>query len=745
MAQAQPIKTNFTAGELSPRLFGRVDVSRYLNGAALLENFIVLPHGGIIGRPGSRFSAEVKDSSKITRLLSFEFNETDSYIMEFGDLYVRFYANDGAILESAVNITGATQANPCSIHAVGHGYTTGDDVVITGVGGMTQLNGKRFRITVTGADDFTLDGINSTAYTAYTAGGTVKRVYTKVSPYTSSQLFGIQTAQSADVMYLAHASVRVQKLSRTAHTSWTFTAVDFQDGPYLPENTTATTISSSASAVGAATLTASAALFAATDVGRVIAYKNTTTYGWARITAYTSATQVDVTIVKAFDGTSAKTTWKLGAFSDTTGHPVALCFHEQRFWLGGPGARTQTVYGSVAGSYENMAEGTATATDAIVYTIASDKVNPIRWLSPGKEIAIGTGGAEFVLGSGDANAAITPSNIKITRETTYGVDQVPPARIGNAVLFLQRARRKIREFGYKFADDAFDADDITILSEHIIRPGVVDMAYQQEPNSNLWCVRGDGQLATLTYQKAQQVFGWSRSIMGGAYSGGDAVVESVGVIPDDNQDQVWMLVKRTINGQTKRYVEYLTEPFYGTTEAEKKLAVQLDSSLTYNSTATNVVTGADHLVGQTVGILADGKVQPDQVVAADGSITLAGGLTASIITVGLKYRPKVQLLTFEPGNPLGSSQGKIARVNAIIFRVYQSLGGYIGPTSSDVKEAVYNDGGETADQSPPLKSGYIRQLLSSGYTREPAAYYEQRDPLPITILSAMPEYQVNPA
>lgn len=658
-AEVQPIKTNFTAGEISPRLMGRIDVNRYFNGARILENFIVMPHGGCIARPGTRFVCEVKDNTKAVKLIPFEFSEDESYVLEFGDSYIRFFSNDGQVVNSTQNITNITQAATAVVTCAGHGYTNGQHVWLRSVGGMTEVNGRRFTVANATANTFELSGENSTSYGAYTSGGTVASVYEISSPYGPNEIFELQVAQSADVMYIVHRNITPRKLTRTAHTNWTLSAP-----------------------------------------------------------AFTSIT-----------------------FAAVGDRPGAVAFHEERLWFGGTDNETQTAWASKSGSYEDFTIG-ANPDDALKYTISTDQVNSIRWMSAGKILTIGTIGAEFNVSSDDNNAAITPDNVKISRETTYGSATFRPIRLGNSVLFVQRAKRKFREFAYNFEQDGYLGSDLTILSEHILREGVKDLAYQQEPDGNIWFARQDGQLVALTYQKDQQVFGWSRSILGGT----SAIVESVAVIPDETQDQLWLSVKRTINGSTKRYIEYMTPPFYGTTEAEKKLAVQVDSSLTYNGTPVDTVSGLNHLIGQEIAILADGKVKPRQTVPATGKITI--NEECGIITIGVPFTPKVRTVNFEPGNPLGTAQGKTARISHVSFRFYQTLGGWFGygtaDDDGDMQELTFDDDGVTMDQSPAIYSGDKRAPFPKGYTTSPWVQYEQRDPLPACILAVMPEYRVNP-
>ena len=297
MSRVSTIKTNWTAGELSKDLFGRVDITKYQNGAETVENFIVQPHGGITRRPGTRFVKEVKTSSAKTRLLPFEFSTTQAYCIEFGNLYVRFYKDNGSILEANVNITAATKANPCVVTANSHGFNNGDEVYFASVGGMTELNGQYYKvknkttntIELTDIDD---NNINSSSFTTYTSGGTVARVYTVTTTYTTANLFDIQFAQSADILYLAHPSHPPRKLTRTAHTSWTLTDITFEDGPYLDENITTTTLTPSHTSGSSRTITASAVTginngdgFQTTDVGRLISIGHQAAE-WAASTSY---------------------------------------------------------------------------------------------------------------------------------------------------------------------------------------------------------------------------------------------------------------------------------------------------------------------------------------------------------------------------------------------------------------------------------------------------------------------------
>ena len=341
------------------------------------------------------------------------------------------------------------------------------------------------------------------------------------------------------------------------------------------------------------------------------------------------------------------TGWRLGAFSETTGYPSVVTFFEQRLVYAATTSRPQSMFFSVSADYYNHAptdnDGNVLDDSGFVYTIATDQVNTIRWMRAGKVLSVGTAGGEFIVSQGDQNSPLSPTNTRVVRQTTFGSAAVTPPQVGNSVLFLQRANRKVREYVYQFESDAYTAPDLAILSEHITEGGIVDMAYQQEPDSIVWLVRTDGVLVGMTYERAQDVVGWHRHIIGGA----DAKVESVAVIPNTtgSRDDLWAVVQRTINGQSVRYIEFLTpgmpEVTVNTTDA-----TYLDSMLTYTGGAVSAVFGLSHLEGQTVSVLANGAAHPDRTVSS-GSITLNGSY--EVVHVGLPYTSTLQTMRIEAG------------------------------------------------------------------------------------------------
>ena len=854
MARVAAQLTNFTAGELSPRLDGRTDLTKYAAGCSNLENLVIYPHGAAARRPGTTHVAEVTDSSKKTRLIPFEFSTTQTYILEFSNLKIRFYKDNGAILEGDKTISGITAANPAVVTATSHGYSNGDEIIITSVVGMTEVNNKRFLVAGVTTNTFQLtdkdgDNINSSAYTAYSSAGTANKVYTITSPYLEAELFDIKFAQSADVMYITHPNHEVEKLSRTGHTSWTLADVDFTNGPFIDVNTTTTTLTPASAGVGTGVnITASATTginddqgWLATDVGRQIHFNA----GYAVITARTNSTVAVATITTAFTNTNAISAWYLGAFSDTTGFPSCVTFFEQRLCFAATLSNPQTVYFSKSGDYENMDANIADTVaddDAIIYTIASNQVNAIRFMSATRTLIIGTAGGEFAVSGGGDDSSVTPTNILIKKQTNNGGANVDAVAVGNATLFLQRAKRKIRELAYNFDVDGYSSPDLTILAEHVTSGGITQMAFQGEPLSILWCVRGDGELAALTYQREQEVVAWHRHIFGGRFGAatitvsdyaniatgsrllltksdgttvtftsttgtagtdefktetnnnttadniytainahadftvanpaaavvtvtetspsstgfltiksvddttrlattdqGKAVCESVAVIPtDDTEYQIWVIVKRTVNGSTRRYVEYLNIFEFDVTDNTSFNF--LDSALSYSGTAATTFTGLDHLEGQTVAILADGATHPDKPVSS-GSVVL--DRSATNVKIGLAYHSILKTMRIDAGSQDGTSQGKTKRIYEITARLYQSVGVEVGPDLSNMERIPFRTSANPMDEGIPVFTGDKEVEFRGNYDTDGYILVRQTQPLPFTILSLYPRLVTN--
>lgn len=462
MPRVTPIINTFAAGELSPFLDGRTDIQAYYNGAKTVENFFILPYGCLMRRPGTYYVAEVKDSDDKTRIIPFSFSTTQSYIIEIGDAYMRFYKDQGQIASG----------------------------------------GSPYEIT---------------------------------SPYAIADVFDLQFAQEADTMYIVHPSYKPQKLTRTGHTAWTI-------GDYEPT----------------------------TD-----------------------------------------------PFTSADNYPSCVAIYEKRLCFANTNTNPQTVWATVADDYEDMTTGPNDG-DALEYTIGSVQMNAIKWLCPGKLLLLGTLGGIFSISSG-SDEPLTPTNVVAKRETSFGSIGIIPQKIGNLVTFVDSSGKILREIGYSYEADEYQANDVTILSEHITgADGITDMDYQRSPYNMLWCVRSDGQIATMTRQLEQQIRGWTRQKTGWYVAGEErGLFESIAVIPgDDEDDEVWFIVKRYIDSGWVRYVEYL-KPTYFTDQED---AYFVDCGLSLN-TAVNIsnIQWSDDIVAEG-NIVAFTETIPAQTITVSTEV-----------------------------------------------------------------------------------------------------------------------------
>lgn len=661
MARSAPSFTTFTAGELSPRLEGRVDLDKYRGGLADLTNMVVQPHGGVTRRPGTEFLGAVKDSATKTRIIPFQFKTSDTYILELGDQYMRVYREGLQVLTgSAQSITDITQANPGVITITGHGYSDGDEIYLDNVAGMTELNGRNYLIANATTNTFTLqnlfgEDIDTTGFTAYTSGGDVDTIYEIATPYTAAQIFDVRFAQSADIMYMVHPSHAIRKLSRTDHNAWTLATVSLTGTPNPNLNNT------------------------------------------------------------------------------TDNYPSVVSYFEQRLVFGASNNNPQTLWFSKSADYENFTTGTA-ANDALVYTIASNQVNNIRFLSATRVMVIGTSGGEYVLTTTN-DGPITPTTTQIRKYSNYGSANVEPVQVADVTLFLQRGSRKVREFRYIGEVDTggYQAPDLTVLAEHISNGGFTGFAYQQEPENIIWSIREDGVLIGLTYRREEDVVAWHKHIIGGSFGSGNAVVESISVLPTDTgNDELYLVVKRTINSQTRRYIEVMKPfDFGGVTTG----AFFLDSGLSYVGSSVSSLSALYHLEGETVSVLANGASHPDKTVS-DGTVSL--DFSATTAAIGYGYTSQMQTMRIESGSQDGTSQGKPKRIHAITVRLLETVGFEVGNDSAESDRLYFRDSSMNMDEAVPLFTGDKKIEFDGGFDDDDRIYVRQTQPLPMTVLALYP-------
>jgi len=734
----------------------------------------------------------ISNVSGMTELNNREFETIQYYEIDFTSLSGAYLAGE-TITGGTSGATGtyvSDDGTTMLLESVSGSFVSGE--TLTG-GTSTETSTSTSVDSI--SDQFGLLGIDGTAFNAYVSGGTASDIVEVATTYSVTDIFEINHAQSADVLYLAHKDHAPAKLTRTTATSFTLTDIDFTDGPYLDENDTTTTLYASAQ-TGSVTITASAALFTAADVGRYIRFREvleiehdewaastsyangvsvrynghvytqvtgstqtsgntppvhlegTETYGsiawrydhdatgYVEITAFTNSTTVTATVKEDSFGNSnlpdhvigsgnATKKWSLGAFGGDQGYPKAVGFYEQRLYFAGTTGQPQTVFGSVSADFENHTPGT-NDDDAVNLTIASDKVNVIRHLLPARFLQILTTSAEFTLSGGTGATPVTPTNVNVLRETTFGCSEVRPLRAGNSTILIQKGQEKVKEITFDLDTDGLLGIDLSILADHIPRGGLIDMVWQQEPELIVWFVHNDGRLIGLTYDRANAAIGWHDHDIGGS-----GIVESVTAIPSGAEDQVYVSVRRTINGATVRHVEYLKPIEFGDDVED---AFYLDSGLTYDGSATTTISGLNHLEGETVSILADGSTHADKVVSG-GRVTL--DRSASKVHLGYGYTSTIETLRLEAGADDGIAQGKIKRIHGVTARFFKTVGAELGPDLNNLDRLPFRDSSMAMNQAVPLFTGDKEIYFPSGYETDARVIVRQSQPLPMTVLAIM--------
>jgi hypothetical protein len=538
---------------------------------------------------------------------------------------------------------------------------------------------------------------------------------TTTTPYTEDQLALIKYCQSADYLYLTHPDVRPATLTRTSHILWNYASMVFAWPPFAAENVTSIDLDPNASAVGAVAVVASQSLFTVNWVGDDIKFAS----GYFNIASIQNVTQATGNIISTLANHTSTIEWARCAWNVDYGFPACVMFFEERLGFAATEAQPQTLWLSESGNYINFKDkvgSTITDTDSCTYTISSDQVNVIRWMSPTKKLVLGTIGGEWMV-SGNNDDGITPSNVKVREETPYGSEDMMPVRIGNSIMFVQRGGKKVREFAYTFQTDAYSSNDLIILAEHLTRNNPIKgVVFQPRPNQVLWCWLTDGTMIALTWLKEHEVIGWSRQDVGG-------FVESMAVIPGETEDEVWMVVKRTINSKVVRYIERLKESWSGEDVAD---AFYVDCGLSYAGANVTTVGGLSHLEGQAVAIHADGITLAASTVSG-GSLVL--GTSAAKVHVGKAITTDIKTLRCGPVEV----QGKIKRIASVVLRFFETCGNVLmGSSATDADTRDLGDTPITKDE--PFMS-------PTGYDGDGQVFIRKSDTQPMTILAINPKLE----
>lgn len=587
------IQTSFSSGELAPSLYARVDLAKYHSGAARMRNWFVDYRSGASTRPGTEFIIQCRNGIATVRLIPFQFSSTTSYVIEFGDTYCRFISNGASVLEAPFAITGIVFSNPVGITALGNNFNSGDWVFVTGLGGAVQLNNRFYQViniggTVTLAD---VNGVpvNASAYSPYTGGGTISRVYQIPSPYTAAELALLKFTQNASAMTLTHPNHPPYNLTLVGPTNWSFTAVVIGSSISAPTGLILTTSAAGAAsytyAVTAVDSNGQESLASIAQITNAINFNTTPgtiTFTWNAVpgaqtyNVYKSEMSlvgampggIGLGFIQSVTSNALVDSFILPDFSNQPplpqnpilgNNPGAVAYFQQRLVYAASDAFPMTFWMSQPGSYNNFnISNPIQDDDAITGTLVSLQVNAIKSMiaMPGGLIMLTAKGAWQVSGGGGgiaANTPITPADATAIPQAYNGANDVPPIVTNQDILYVQAKGSAVRDLSYNIYANIYTGQDISVMSNHLFFGYTIkEWTYAEEPYKTVWAIRSDGTALCLTYMKEQELAGWSRHDTQGQF-------ESVASVVESSEDATYFVVKRLINGAWTQYIERLAE------------------------------------------------------------------------------------------------------------------------------------------------------------------------------------------
>lgn len=677
MPNVRVIQRSFGGGVLSPEMLGRIDDVKYQSGLAACRNFVIKPQGPAENRPGFAFVREVKNSTRRTRLIPFVYSITQTMVIEMGAGYFRFHTNGGTLLD-------------------------GD------------------------------------------------APYEIANPYAEADLFDIHYVQSADVLTLVHPNYAPRELRRMGATDWQLSSITFSSPVGTPTGVSATSndkgtdydYSYVVTALDADGKAESAPSAAGTCTNNLFTNGGKNTIAWS---AVSGASRYNVYKMQAgLYGYIGQTTGTSlvddnvapdlsltppiydSVFSGTGEYPAAVSYFEQRRVFAGTINRPQNVWMTKSGTESAMSYSLPTRDDdRVAFRAAALYSSAIRHIVPLSDMLLLTSSGEWRVTSG--GGVITPSDVIVRTQSYIGASNAQPVIVANTVIYGSARGGHVRELAYNWQANGFVTGDLSLRAAHLFdNLDIVDMAYAKAPQPVVWCVSSNGTLLGLTYVPEQQIGAWhTHDTIAGKF-------ESCAVVAEGNEDRLYVVVQRDINGVPKRYIERMgSRQFDGQEDA-----FFVDSGATYKGAPiTQITSGLDHLEGMTVSILADGAVHPQRIVT-DGTVTLEA--EASTVHIGLPITAEFHTLPLAMQLDGSFGQGRAKNVNKLWLRVYRSSGIWAGPTAEQLTK-VKQRTDEPYGAPPSLKSEEIPLVLSPRWGDSGQIFVRQADPLPLMIVSMSAE------
>lgn len=707
----------FTTGEVSPDVSSRFDLEQYKSALLLAENAVIRPYGAVARRQGSQFIGYAKYNDKPVRLFEFTTNKNQSFMLEFGDRYVRVWRNGV--------YTNVEVATPFEADVVGelNCIQSGDVMFICSgkypIQTLSRYSDTDWRFGAYKLSEQPYDDMNTDRdFTLSVVGDTLTASKDLFAEYMIGSV--IQVAHYVEALHTKAADEVVEKkvrlgqhvggtestynnidynvnsFSTDSELSWKFTTHGTWTGTVkvqISNNKGATwkdyrtyTSKNDYNVTDSGKIDQGARLKFVTDLqgGSVncdLTILPYTQYGVVEIVSVQDARTAKVNILNGIKENEPSYQWKLGSWNKSKGYPKLCTFYQDRFIVAATDSQPNFIWFSRTGDYPNFGVekvgGTITDDSAITLPVINRKMYEIRHLVPANDLIVLTSGNEWIV---DGSKTITPTNCYLKTQTQRGALKCEPQFIGNRCVFVQERGGTVRDMGYSYESDNYTGQDLTLFIKTRVKGyTVITSAYAQDPDSIIYYVRNDGEINCLTYIPEQKVYGWSHFITNGKY----LYVESVA---EGEQDVIYFVVERNLNGELVKCIERST-PLY----TDESTDVFLDSYVKMsNSIKVDSIT-APHLIGEKVDIIVDGKQMPSRVVPPTGIVKLDS--KANVVVVGLPYITKIQLPNIEQQINDGTMQCRMATVSRVALRLYKSFGGRIGHNfeEMDTLSLKYNE------------------------------------------------------
>ena len=637
MVKSNASYPDFSSGEISPRLYGRFDLSAYYAGGRRVENFVPQLVGPTHFRTGFVFASPTRDNQEAV-LWNFEFTDASSFALEITPNFIRFYENNGLVTDTAQGITGVTQASPAvATYSGDDNYTNGDRVIIESISGMVQLNNNEYEVANvdTAANTFELAGVDSTAFDAYVSGGSASKVVEVSTPYAAGDLKDIQFAQNGIDLYLVHPSHNPKKLEYINATTWLFS----DHSPVKQILGTTQNITGITQANPARVTYSGSDSFTNGDTVRISEVSGMVEAEGDYVIANvdTGSNRFDLVGLDSSGFSAYVSGGKVTPLTETPApflssgeYPSAITFYEQRLVYGGSTNKPQTLYFSKSGEVDNFTTGTE-VDDGLVYVVSGNG-NTIRWLrGTEKFLSIGTFG-DVLKATGGIDDVITPTSISIKPTNSFGVDKINPIGKGSQVFYMQRNKLIMRSLEYNFTQDSYFPTDRNTIAEHITVGGVDQIAFQEGRPNIVWSIRSDGALLGLTIEDEESISGWHRHDTSGEFKSVTTVARP------SAYDQLWVCVKRRINGVDKYYIEYQADDvdferrhdFFGLSSSESGDSALYNNKMFEDQKKYIHVDSALSFYGDQAGLGANASLTPAATTGV--GITFTAG--ASVFSAG---------------------------------------------------------------------------------------------------------------